>query len=211
MVTQASRAIGFRSATTERGAVLITGLVFLVVLLMIVVSVMRSGTLEERMASNARDRQIALQAAEAASREAAVTFFTNPIGPMDPFDISGFKADCTGRLVGEVTGGGLCALPGSGTPMWKAIAWDSNAVTRTFASASSKLQTAPGVFLPDASQPRYFVELAGFEGGQDPNICPKVIYRVTARGVGKDNSTVFIETMYRHRPHSFIDGSCGGT
>jgi type IV pilus assembly protein PilX len=205
MVNRMHSTFGLRGPAAARGAVLITALVFLVVLLMIVVSIMRAGTLEERMASNARDRQIALQAAEAVSRDAATVLFgTGATSPIDPFDLSQFTSACTNAL---------CGVP-SGTPLWKSPSqWTTSGKTRTFASASSKLKvkTDPDVFLPDASQPRYFVELIGFEGGQGPHICPKIIYRVTARGQGSDNATVFVETMYRHRPHSYVDGSCGGT
>jgi len=191
--------------SAERGAVLITGLVFLVVLLMIVVSVMRSGTLEERMASNALDRQLALQAAEAVSRDAQVAFFTTPVSPFDPFDISGFTSACTN---------GLCGVPAAGsTPLWKNTSAWTTTKTRTFASSASNItQLATNCTPPTGftdCQPRYFIEPVGFEGGQIGMICPKVIYRVTARGVGKDSSTVFVETMYRYRPHSYVDGSCG--
>ena len=188
--------------TSARGAVLITGLVFLVVLLMIVVSVMRSGTLEERMASNSRDRQLALQAAEAVSRDAQVTLFDAPTAPFDPFDLTAFTSACTN---------GLCGVPGGGTPLWKTITWDANK-TRTFASAASNLTQLTGcnttIGAPDC-QPRYFVEPLSMEGGQPGKICPKILYRVTARGIGKDSSTVFVETMYRHRPNTFVDGTCG--
>lgn len=59
----------------ESGAVLITGLIFMVVLTIIVISALRSATLEERMAANARNRQLALQAAEAVLRDAETALF----------------------------------------------------------------------------------------------------------------------------------------
>lgn len=54
----------------ESGAVLITGLIFMTLVMLIALSVMRSATLEERMAANARNRQLALEAAEAVVRDA---------------------------------------------------------------------------------------------------------------------------------------------
>jgi Tfp pilus assembly protein PilX len=60
----------------ESGAVLYTGLIFLLVLSLIVLSMLRSGTLEERMAANARNRQVALQAAEAVLRDAETRLFS---------------------------------------------------------------------------------------------------------------------------------------
>jgi type IV pilus assembly protein PilX len=185
-----------RRPSRERGVVLITGLIFLVVLTMIVLSVMRGSTLEERMAANARNRQLALQAAEAVSRDAGVTLFTAaaPVGPIDPFDPTAFTAACTG---------GYCEAPASpSTTKWKTIDWTDAAVTRTFASSASNLN---GV----TAQPRYIVEPLGFSGGQPGKICPKILFRVSARGVAADSSVVFVETMYRYRPATFADGSCG--
>jgi type IV pilus assembly protein PilX len=49
----------------QRGAVLIITLVMLVLVTIVVISSVRSTTMEERMAGNARDRDKALQAAEA--------------------------------------------------------------------------------------------------------------------------------------------------
>ena len=54
----------------ERGAILIVTLLFLVILTMLGVTAMTGTTMEERMAGNARDGSIALQAAEAALRDA---------------------------------------------------------------------------------------------------------------------------------------------
>jgi type IV pilus assembly protein PilX len=56
----------------ERGASLIVSLIFLVVLAMLGVTIAGVTGLEERMASGTRDRDLALQAAEAALRDAEV-------------------------------------------------------------------------------------------------------------------------------------------
>lgn len=56
-------------AAAERGAALIVGLVFLLVMTLIGVTAMQSTTLQERMAGNTRDRHLAFQASEAALRE----------------------------------------------------------------------------------------------------------------------------------------------
>jgi len=52
----------------ENGSVLITGIVFLMILTMFVLSSLSAGTIEEKLAANERDRQIAFQAAEAILR-----------------------------------------------------------------------------------------------------------------------------------------------
>jgi type IV pilus assembly protein PilX len=173
------------SRSRQTGAALVTGLIFMLVLTIIVVSALRSATLEERMAANARNRQLALQAGEAALREAEA--FINARGaPFDPFQPASFTADCAN---------GLCTVPVSGgTPKWKTINWNDTANTRTFANAASNLD---GV----AVQPRYIIEIAGFPIPPAPGQpCNPVLYRVTARGVGMDNSEVFVQTMFRQRP-----------
>ena len=54
----------------QGGAILIVTLLFLVILTMLGVTAMTGTTMEERMAGNTRDAQLALQAAEAAMRDA---------------------------------------------------------------------------------------------------------------------------------------------
>jgi type IV pilus assembly protein PilX len=175
-----------RQPQRQSGVVLITGLIFLVVLTIIVVSIMRSGTLEERMAANAENRQLALQAAEAVLRDAEATVFA--AAPFDPFTPSSFSATCTD---------GFCSKPDpAGTPRWKTIDWDSTAVTRTFAAAPSELG---GI----SSQPRYIIEVIStpvINPAAGGGICPRILYRLTARGVGRDSAAVFVQTMYRHLP-----------
>lgn len=54
----------------QQGAIFITGLVFLVVISLLGVTAMKTSILEERMAGNSRDRNLALQAAEMGLRYA---------------------------------------------------------------------------------------------------------------------------------------------
>ncbi|MDD5472051.1 MAG: PilX N-terminal domain-containing pilus assembly protein [Sideroxydans sp.] len=179
----------------ESGAVLITGLIFMTLVMLIALSVMRSATLEERMAANSRNRQLALEAAEAVVRDAELSLFS--AAPFNPFNADSFVAACTS---------GLCTAPAAGaTPRWQTMTtndWAATATTRTFASNAFDLA---GV----ASQPRYIVEFIGQEGGQTQKICPKLLFRIIGRGVGADGSEVFVEDIYRHRPAKFSNGSCG--
>ena len=176
----------------QRGSVLVVGLVFLAVMTAIVLSVMRSSTLEERMASNSRNAQIALQAAEAIVRDAEATAFA--AAPLAPFDDALFVADCTG---------GYCATNTSTTtPLWQSVNWSSNAKTRPFSGNT----TVSGV----ASQPRYVIEvLPPVDQGVPGQICPMMMFRITGRGVGQDGSEMFVESMYRYRPQKFLNGWCG--
>ncbi len=74
----------FRSARNQQGAVLAISLLMLLVLTLIGVSGMQGTILQERMASNTRDRNIAFQAAESAMRDAEI--FLNAIVTTGAFD-----------------------------------------------------------------------------------------------------------------------------
>lgn len=158
---------------------------------------MRSATLEERMAGNSRNRQLALQAAEAVLRDAEDNLFSATAPFTTAFDQNDFTAACTN---------GYCTKPAAGTYRWKAAASWGSSTTRTFVTpASGTAFTLANV----PNQPRYMVELMGYDGGQAQKICPKVLFRVTARGDGNDSSVVYLQNTYRHRPNKFADGSCG--
>ncbi|MES2757304.1 MAG: PilX N-terminal domain-containing pilus assembly protein [Pseudomonadota bacterium] len=166
--------------TRQRGAVLITGVIFLVVVTMIVLAVLRSGTLEEKMARNSRDAQVALQAAESVLREAEATF-SGP--PFDPYDPSAFTSACTN---------GYCFKPAAGAT-WQTIDWTSTTLTRTFAAATSHIGGLN-------SQPRYIVEIIvppvkGSSVGQ----CENGIAKVTARGVGNGNAASYVQSTVRFK------------
>jgi type IV pilus assembly protein PilX len=168
----------------QTGAVLITGLIFLVVLTLLVLSIMRSATLEERMASNARNRQIALQAAEAVIRDAEENLLGKvAASPIEPAFLEGFTANCTD---------GFCA---EDAQRWKSINWDDTSVTtRTF-----KIPATGTAFAISGApnQPRYYVEQVD---KSDSQTCPYIVYRITARGVGPDSSTVILQTNFRRQP-----------
>jgi len=171
--------------TRQSGAALITGLIFMVVMTIIVISALRSATLEERMAANSRNRQVALQAAESVLRDAeiSITDTATAAAPFDPFTPSSFKTDCTS---------GYCNKPAEGdAPRWQGDIW-SDATSREGTTAIDGL----------SEQPRYIVEVVNTPILIPGQACPKVLYRITARGVGQDNSTVFVQTMVRHLPAS---------
>lgn len=171
---------------SQRGVALVTGLIFLLLLTLLVVSLLRDATLEERMAANARSRQQALQAADAMLRDAEM-FIETSGAPFSPFNPASFTTACSQ---------GLCTRPATAaTPRWRASGFDWHAATRTRTLAST------GSLAGVASQPRFFIEIANIPviGGAGP--CPKVLYRITARGVGRDgNAEVVTQTLYRHLP-----------
>lgn len=156
----------------QRGVALLTALIFLVVLTLLGIGVYSTTTSEEKMARNFRDREIALQAAEAALNEAKIlitgSFLSGgtkryPLSDTSCYSstsIAGFSCDPTINAAtidlfsGSVTGAPLNQI-GSDSP---AIA---------------------GV----VSQPRYLVIW------QDPKICGAsntgTCFRIIAQGRGR--------------------------
>jgi type IV pilus assembly protein PilX len=181
-----SHAIFSRPRAAQSGAVLVTGLIFLLVLTMFVLALVRSGTLEERMARNARDQQMAREAAEAMLRDAESVSFNKP--PFDPYDASAFTPKCVQ---------GLCRNP-SATTTWQALDWANTNLTKTFSDTKFNI---PSV----TTQPRYIIEIitAPVKTGSSGH-CDNGVARVTARGVGSAGATAFVQSTVRFRVFSEI-------
>ncbi len=77
----------------QTGAVLIVSLLMLTVMTMIGVTAMQSNLLQEKMAGNFRDSNLAFQAAEAGLRDGEAD-----VGLSQIIDISGFDSDCVNGL-----------------------------------------------------------------------------------------------------------------
>lgn len=170
-----------------RGFSLITILVMMVVLMSLALAGMNSGIVQERMAGNARDRNIALQAAEAALRDAEADIEANLTAA------SAFVSACTG---------GLCLPPSmtstspTSQPLWQTIDWSASAgKSRAYGSATGAT-ALPGL----SAAPRYIVELLPVmppQAGQSANLgsaeeVSAQAFRVTARATGLRASTVVI-------------------
>ena len=165
------------SMRAERGAALITGLIFMVVLTLISVAAMRTTLLEEKMAGNARDVDLAFQAAEAALR-AGEQILNGASLPT--FAATGSYLSSTGN-----------ATRGND------IYWSQ---THNWTSDSVALSTVPtGAY----SAPRYVIEqMAPITGGgaslKAGPIAESGFYRVTARGIGGNaNTRIYLQETYR--------------
>ena len=168
------------TAAGQHGMVLIMGMIFMLVLTLIVVSSMRTTLLEERMAGNARDNDLAFQAAEAALRagERIVTAFMSTSPAYLTLDTGDARRD---------------------DKYW--MNTDSSHF-HDWTSESLPVSPAPaGV----AQAPRFVVEelppipATGSESLKGPAPLPdSAIFRVTARGVGGNPGTVvFLQSTYR--------------
>ena len=180
------------------GFSLITILLMMVALAMLALGSMNSSIVQERMVGNARDRQVALQAAEAAIRDAEIDIELNVNAAM------GFAAGCAD---------GLCIPPSDtasgakSTAMWETIDWLANA--RSYGSRTG----SPALLGPGnaalSSQPRYFIErlpalppqsgedACVFGGCSNAAVDRARAYRITVRATGIRSSTVvMLQSVY---------------
>ena len=168
------------SSKRQQGAVLVTGLLILVMLTLIGVTAMSTNLMDERMAGNSRDWDLAFQATESALRDGELDIQRNLSAA------SGFTATCTG---------GLCLPPTISTPWYATLNWSSAGVTRYYGQYTS------ATALPDVSSaPKYIIESIGKPAsptgashtiGIKPNTSGSA-FRVTARGVGGRTETQVI-------------------
>jgi type IV pilus assembly protein PilX len=174
----------------QDGAVLIIGLLILLVLTILGITNMSTTSMQERMAGNDRDRQIAFQSAEAALR-AAEEFVQN--STYAALAAGNFTAACTNGLCAKITTGN--------TDNW---------LDNTVWSTSTKHRVYTANFNEIVSNPKFIVEdlgkvlVAGVSSLPDcyvsPFPCPNM-YRITALGTGSsDNSRVMLQSVFRKEP-----------
>ncbi len=167
-----------KKISTQRGVVLITGLIFLLVLTLIGISTMGASTLTEKMTQNFRDTSTAFVAAEAALSDGE----------------SWLNAQTTPSVM--VT---TCSTPPCNV-------WVYNATTNFTQLSDSWWQTQGRTFSSSlygvAAQPVYVMEEYSFVPYElSPDALSKgrgyYYYRVTARGIGATNtSRAYIQSMY---------------
>ena len=189
---QEAAASRLRGASRQRGVSLVTALLFMVATLLLGVSVMGVNAMQERIIGNTRDHDLALQAAEAALRDAEADIVAN-IGPASAFD-----AVCTR---------GLCTPPSQRVPastlpveQQAAFSWGSARIYGEFTRAAA--------FPSVNAQPVYVIEKLGPLGaapGESAALgAPAGVvgtgYRITARAVGvRPETVVVLQAVYAKR------------
>lgn len=169
--------------TKEHGAALIVALIFLVVLTILGTSASINNTLQERMASNARNQDLAFQAAELALKAADVAFATEPnLTCVDNTPTPNNPDD--GLRCQQGTSSPNLPHPNDGDYWRNTFDWTTDRVILTGVEHV-------------ASQPSYVVER--MRDATCPNGTSNCrFYRVTARGVGgSSDAVVILQTMYR--------------
>lgn len=163
----------------QRGLVLVVSLIFLLLMTLVGITSIRTSTLEEKMAGNTRDQNLAFMAAETALREAETAL----------------EAFATITAFGAGTGNGLYDT--SNDAVYTA--------SGTWTGTDSIVATAiPGI----NTAPRYYIKqvtcTSGTGGGIGMSGYGKVkgggdtqIFRVTARGTGgTDITSKIVRTHY---------------
>lgn len=185
----------FANPRRERGVVLVIGLLLLLVVTLLGLAAMSSTTMQEKMAGNQRDREVAFEAAEAALRDAERDIELS--GRIS--GASGFASGCASTLSDR----GLCAPSTTLTPVWQAVDWSDNASPVRYVLYGE--QTGAPAWPNVVRQPRYIIEvlpnLRGNElnaGSYSEPAGPRFQYRVTATGYGLTaTSQVQLQSVYR--------------
>lgn len=166
-----------RRRVSQAGVALVTGLVFLAMLMLLAVTAMKSTTLEERMAGNARSRDLAFQGAEAAVRAAEVA--------LSAASLPAFNGSTPGYYV---------QLDNGASSSYWTSAHNWNADSVSYATSLTGVKEA-----------RFVVEALPRSlgsGGDDSLVAKPLsggeIYRITARGIAADGTShVILQTTFR--------------
>ena len=194
---------------TQRGATLLLALLILIMIMMHGIPTVMNNTLDERMAGNTRNRDLAFQAAEHALKDAETIIRSQTIETMDDYFDPGSASDCS-----DHGNGFLCHGEDHSND---AAYWRDDGTSNTFDWDNTRNYLTPtGTISEVAEQPRYVVEKmpgVSFLAATPPTqLCPtplptgsscitKNYYRITARGVGKDSDAVVIlQTMFEFTP-----------
>jgi len=157
----------------QRGAVLAVSLIMLLLLTILGITAIQTTTMQERMAGNSRDLNMAFQAAEAALRKGEIDLTAATVPAFDG------------------TGGHFTPAALNADEIWETIDWSTSAINYT--------TTLYGV----AAQPQYIVEelptIAKNTGSLEAGLAGTVqFYRITSRAVGAtSNSIAMLQSVYK--------------
>jgi type IV pilus assembly protein PilX len=183
----------------QRGISLVTTLVLMLATLGLGVAVMTVNAMEERMIASTKDRDLALQAAEAALRDGEQDVATN-VSPATAFSNTCDAGLCTPPSQRDALGT-LASLPVDDARL--GFGWTADANVRRYGQ-----YTGAAAFPSVSQQPRYVIEKFSYLGtpagesvvlGSEP-VAPGVGYRITARGVGaRPETVVVLQSIYATR------------
>lgn len=207
---------GCRSITRSHsaGSALVISMLLLTVMTLAGVFSMQSTLLEERMAGNTRDRELAFEAAEAAIHSGEEYIQSNT------FVYTNYTDTCTGGLCTRREDDATydnTAAPGDAG--WVDPRWALDGALNVWADGSGRYREYGVVFAETYQKPRYIIEFVGYhpvdpavpitanppewygspQFGGDPGWQAEwsELYRITALGFGgSPNARVMVQTMY---------------
>ena len=182
----------------QRGAALLVTLCIVMVLMLMGVSAVRTALNAERSSRGERDRQLALQTAEAALEDAErdIDGGSNPASKraamFAPGSSAGFVAGC-----GAGDNLGLC-LRNAEAPAWQRAALDGDGGKTVEYGRFTGAAMPYGAGMLPARLPRYVIELIPYaRAGQDAGAPGPNFYRITAIGFGASATTrVVLQSFY---------------
>lgn len=187
------------SRRRQRGLSLVPTLVLMLATLGLGVAVMGVNAMEERMIAGTKDRDLALQAAEAALRDGEQDVANN-VNTSTAFSDACTNGLCTPPAQRDALGA-LASLPVDDSRL--GFDWTSDAMVRKYGQ-----YTGGDQFPSVAQQPRYVIEKYSYLGtpagesivlGSEP-VAPGVGYRITARAVGaRPETVVVLQSVYATR------------
>lgn len=172
-----TRHLNAASRRHQAGISLIMGLLFLVLLSLLGLAGMSVAVQEERMASNAQDRILAFNAAEAGLRDcetvlqgASLPAFDGSNGMYQP------------------------AAPGA-PPVWERIDWTAAGTARVHARTPAGAAEAPRCIIEELPPQPNLGDNDSLAAGKP--LPDAGMYRITARGVGaKPGTVVMLQSIY---------------
>jgi len=174
------------SIDRQRGIALAIALIFLLILTIFGVTAMNSTVLEEKMAGNTKERNVAFQAAESALRVAENWINAQSAMP-------GFPNNSIGLYTIDST---------AAKPNWENVNWSGTQVVTYPNGPGSSSSASPLVGVK--TQPKYIIEYvsqAPVPGGAvtwpPPPGSSLAVYRITAHGTGGTQfATVELQSTY---------------
>ncbi len=171
--------------SAQSGAVLAISLIMLLLLTLIGVTGTQVTTMEERMAGNTRDQNIAFQATETSLREAESWIAVQSPRPLTSSSPSSSQV------------WSLNSPASAGTETWwqeRDVSWWSNNAVQATAALNNV-----------TTNPYYIIEQQYFDKdsltvGMGSDSSGRVLYRVTARGTGGNDTTrILLQSTYSKR------------
>ncbi len=173
------------SPPRQRGVALVMALVFLLLLTLIGVAALNTTSLEEKMAGNVKDRNLAFQAAESGLILAESWIYTQIGKPVFPNISNGLYVPST--ITDE---------------NWKDSTWSTNNLV---VYPNTPGQTGSGTLGKINTQPKYIIEDMGEKKESGGSVVTNTSYkgpgttvlRITARGTGgTDAAQVILQSTY---------------